>query len=93
MSDQIKLVINHNDGKATVGVQAPDCDPFFKTIDGDFLTVLQNAGVFVEEARQQWAQNPRYPKAVLPTPPPPPPVIEGQKVSKPAKTGPQQSLF
>ena len=51
-----------------LGVQSPDCDPVYKTMEGDLAAVLQVVPALVADAKLQWAAAPRYPKADLPKP-------------------------
>jgi len=62
MSDEIKVVINLKGDAATIGVQKPDCDPVFRTAEGDLGAVMTRAGELVTEANAIWDANPRYPK-------------------------------
>ena len=68
MSDEIKVVISIKNGKNSVGVQAPSCDPIFQILDGGLETALARVPTLVEEARKKWAANPRNPRADLPAP-------------------------
>ena len=71
-SEELKVVIIINDNGAMLGVQATDCDPVYKTLKGDLAAALKQVPKLVEEAKQKWDTNPRYPKAVMPEPPPSP---------------------
>lgn len=66
----LKVVIILKDTRAMVGVQAPDCDPIFTTLEGDLSAALAQVQALVESANAKWDANPRYPKAVMPEPPP-----------------------
>ena len=70
MSDETKIVINHKNNGATIGIQRTNCDPILFTAQGDLSTVISGIKGFLEEAGRRWQTNPRYPKAELPTPPP-----------------------
>ena len=65
---ELKVVIILKADRAMVGVQSPDCDPVYKTMEGDLAAILQVVPVLVADAKQQWAAAPRYPKADLPKP-------------------------
>jgi len=67
-TSEFKVVIILKDNKAMLGVQSPDCDPVYKTMEGDLVTVLQVVPTLVADAKLQWAAAPRYPKADLPKP-------------------------
>ena len=62
MSEDLKIVIALKGTVASVGVQAPDCDPVFSMVEGDLPAVLESVPGVVEEAREKWGSNPRYPK-------------------------------
>ncbi len=87
LSDELKLVITIKDGKAMLGAQAPECDPFYTTFKGNLAAALKQTPQFVKDAMKKWAESPRYPDAVLPEPPPPPPTPAR---STPARTEPAQ---
>jgi hypothetical protein len=67
-ASELKVVIILKANKAMLGVQSPDCDPVYKTMEGDLAAVLQVVPALVAEAKLQWAAAPRYPKADLPKP-------------------------
>ena len=67
-SSELKVVIILKANKAMLGVQSPDCDPVYKTMEGDLAAVLQVVPALVADAKLQWAAAPRYPKADLPKP-------------------------
>jgi len=72
-SDEIKVVIVLKDKRGMVGIQSPECDPVMTTLEGTLETILERVPSFVEEAKQQWATNPRHPQSTIPEPAPPPP--------------------
>jgi len=67
-ASELKVVIILKADRAMLGVQSPDCDPVYKTMEGDLAAVLQVVPALVAEAKLQWAAAPRYPKADLPKP-------------------------
>ena len=69
---ELKVVIILKADRAMLGVQSPDCDPVYKTMEGDLAAVLQVVPTLVAEAKQKWTAAPRYPKADLPKPVAPP---------------------
>ncbi len=69
----MKVVIIVKANRIMMGVQSPDCDPVYKTLEGDMAAALGQVPAMVTEATQQWTTAKRYPKAALPEPPPPPP--------------------
>ncbi len=72
MSEDLKIVISLKDSKAAVGIQAPECDPVFSTIEGELPTVLERVPGLVNDARVRWGLNPRYPKCETNLEPPRP---------------------
>lgn len=83
---ELKVVITIKGSRAIVGIQAPDCDPVLSVFEGDLPTVLEQVPALVQEARQQWEANKRYPKADIPTPPPAPVTVT------PARFTPQTAV-
>ncbi len=91
-ASELKVVIILKANKAMLGVQSPDCDPVYKTMEGDLAAVLQVVPVLVAEAKLQWSAAPRYPKADLPKPVVP--VATTSVARKPAaKAAPPQPKF
>ena len=71
-TSELKVVIILKGSNAMLGVQSPDCDPVYKTMEGDLAAVLQMVPALVAEAQLKWTAAPRYPKAELPRPAAPP---------------------
>ena len=93
-ASELKFVIILKANKAMLGVQSPDCDPVYKTMEGDLAAILQVVPVLVADAKLQWAAAPRYPKADLPKPVAPPVTATTSTASKPsAKAAPAQPKF
>ena len=90
-SDELKVVIILKGNRAMVGVQSPDCDPFFTTLEGDLAAALSQVPALVESANAKWDANPRYPKADLPEPPPSTTPARSQPAQSSAK--PKQPSF
>ena len=67
-ASELKVVIILKANKAMLGVQSPDCDPVYRTMEGDLAGVLQVIPTLVSEAQLKWTASPRYPKADLPKP-------------------------
>jgi hypothetical protein len=65
---ELKVVIILKASRAMLGVQSPDCDPVYKTMEGDLAAILQVVPMLVADAKQKWTAAPRYPKADLPKP-------------------------
>ncbi|MDO8715392.1 MAG: hypothetical protein Q7J73_01070 [Dehalococcoidales bacterium] len=92
-ANELKVVIILKDDRAMLGVQSPNCDPVYKTMEGDLSAVLQVLPTLVADAKLQWAAAPRYPKADLPKPVAPATTTTAA-VSKPsAKAAPAQPKF
>ncbi len=93
MSDEIKIVITHQDNKGLIGVQSEDCDPILRTFEGELAAGLEIVPGIVEEARQLWAETPQFPKCKSPLPSQAMPVQTAGAASAPKKTSRQQSMF
>ena len=92
-ASELKVVIILKANKAMLGVQSPDCDPVYKTMEGDLAAVLQVVPVLVADAKLQWAAAPRYPKADLPKPVAPVATTTAAVSRTAAKTAPAQPKF
>lgn len=91
-SDELKVVINLKGNRAMVGVQSPDCDPVFTTVEGDMAAALAKVPALIEVANAKWDATPRYPKADLPEPEPSPTPARSQPAQSSAKKK-QPSFF
>ncbi len=89
---ELKVVIILKAGRAMLGVQSPDCDPVYKTMEGDLAAVLQVIPTLVAEAKQKWTAAPRYPKADLPRPAAPA-ATTSSAASKPTAKTAQPKFF
>lgn len=69
-ANELKVVIVMKADNLLLGVQAPECDPVYKTLKGDLAKALKRVPGLVAEAKQKWEAAPRYPKANLPEPAP-----------------------
>lgn len=87
-SDEMKIVIILKGENVMLGVQSPDCDPVYTTMKGTLAAALKKLPKLVEEAKQKWDSNPRYPKADLPTPPPAPAPARTPSAPKPKPAQP-----
>lgn len=68
ISQGMKVVIALKGNRASIGVQALQCDPVFVTLEGSLREVLERLPGLVEEASRHWDSNPRYPKCEVPLP-------------------------
>jgi len=91
-ASELKVVIILKANRAMLGVQSPDCDPVYKTMEGDLAAVLQVVPTLVAEAKQKWTAAPRYPKADLPKPVAPA-VTTTSAASKPTAKTAQPKFF
>ena len=67
---EIKVIIVMKADRIMLGVQSPDCDPVYRTLQGTMDDALQLVPTLVGEANLKWDASPRNPKADLPAPPP-----------------------
>ena len=84
-SNELKVVIILKDSRIMLGVQSPDCDPVYTTLEGDLAAALKRVPKLVEEAKQKWSASPLNPNANLPAPEPrPAPARTPTPAKKPA---------
>ena len=93
MNDEIKIVIAHKDDKGSIGVQSPDCDPIFRTFEGNLGAGLERVPGVVEEAKQLWEANPQFPKCESPLPSQAQPVQPPRGATRTQRTSQQQPMF
>ena len=87
MSAQAKVVILLREGKASVGVQSPGCDPQISIVEGEIEEVLGKVPGLVKQAQEKWAQSPQNPKTdIVIAPPSPPPARTPSPASSATKT-------
>ncbi len=92
-ASELKVVIILKASRAMLGVQSPDCDPVYKTMEGDLAAVLQVVPALVADAKLQWSAAPRYPKADLPKPVAPATPTTSAASKPAAKAAPDQPKF
>ncbi|MBA7632616.1 hypothetical protein ES703_40165 [subsurface metagenome] len=88
-SNELKVVIILKDSRVMLGVQSPDCDPVYTTLEGTLAAALKRVPKLVSEAKQKWSASPRNPNANLPAPPPTP----ARTSTTPKKPTDQPSFF
>lgn len=66
--DELKIVISLKADRASVGIQAPECDPAFFGLEGDLQATLKAVPKFVEEAKTRWQRSKLYAKCKTPLP-------------------------
>jgi len=93
MSDETKIVIAHKDNKGSIGVQSEDCDPIFRTFEGDLGSGLERVPGVLEEARQLWETNSQYPKCESPLPSQAAPAKAPGQTTRAATTSRQTPMF
>jgi len=87
MNAQVKVVILLGEGKASVGVQSPGCDPQISIVEGGIEQALGRLPSLVKQAQEKWAQSPQNPQTdIVITPPIPPPSRTPSPASSPTKT-------
>jgi hypothetical protein len=87
MNAQVKIVIVLKEGKSSVGVQTPGCDPQIFIAEGSLEEVLDRVPNLVKQAQEKWAQSPQNPKTDIAIPPlAPPPSRTPSPASSPKKT-------
>ena len=55
MTAEIKVVISVKDSRGSIGLQSPDCDPIFTTLEGDLEAALARVPELVQQAQDRWA--------------------------------------
>ena len=69
MNAQVKVVILLGEGKASVGVQSPGCDPQISIVEGGLEQALAKLPELIQQAQAKWIQSPRNPQSdIVPTP-------------------------
>jgi len=69
---EIKVVILLKDGRGSVGIQSPECDPVFSTVEGDLVTIAAELPALVQLAEMKWSTSPKNPQSTIEPPPAPP---------------------
>jgi hypothetical protein len=91
-SNELKIVITLKDDRAIVGLQSPDCDPIFTTVEGGLPAVTKQLPKLIKDAKAKWATAPQNPEAKLPEPPAPPPAPR-RAAPAPREEPAQPSMF
>lgn len=92
-SNELKVVLVLKGNRAMIGVQSPDCDPIFTTLEGDLAAALSHVPALVASASAKWDSNPRNPKADLPEPAPSTTPARTSVAPQSAKQKSQPSFF
>ena len=72
MPSEIKVVILLKDGRGSVGIQSPECDPVFSTVEGDLVAIAAELPALVQLADMKWSTSPKNPQSTIEPPPTPP---------------------
>ena len=86
MSAQVKIVIVLKEGKSSVGIQSPGCDPHISIVEGGIEPALERVPSLVKQAQEKWAQSPQNPKTDIAIAPPSPPARAPSPASSATKT-------
>ncbi len=81
-SNELKVVLNMRDNRIMLGVQSPDCDPVYETLEGTMAAALKRVPKLIEEAKARWETSKLNPKCETPLPSQEQPVT----TSRPTKT-------
>jgi hypothetical protein len=85
MASDIKVVILLKENRGIVGIQSPDCDPIFSTVEGDMVTIAAELPGLVESAQVKFTAAPKNPPSSLPEPAPAPVSTTRTASASPAK--------
>ena len=66
--EELKVSIIVKGDRIFLGVQATDCDPKMRTLQGNLQTALERVPSFIEEANRQWDASPHNPRSTVPDP-------------------------
>ena len=86
MNAQVKIVIVLKEGKSSVGVQTPGCDPHISIVEGGIEPALEKVPSLVKQAQGKWAQSLLNPKTDIDTIPPSPPAQTTSSANATSKT-------
>ena len=67
-ANELKVVIIMRDNRMMLGVQSPDCDPVYETLEGTLAAALKRVPKLVEEAKARWETSKLNPKCETPLP-------------------------
>lgn len=91
-SNELKVVIIMRDNRMMLGVQSPDCDPVYETLEGTLAAALKRVPKLVEEAKARWETSKLNPKCQTPLPSQEQPVTTSRP-QKAAAPKAQPSMF
>jgi hypothetical protein len=97
VSAQLKIVIVLREGKASMGVQSPGCDPQISIVQGGIEQALGRVLGLVKQAQEKWAHSPQNPRTEIvtaqPSPSPTRTPSPANTASKTAQNKDQPSFF
>ena len=67
-ANELKVVIIMRDNRMLLGVQSPDCDPVYETLEGTLAAALKRVPKLVAEAKTRWETSKLNPKCEIPLP-------------------------
>jgi hypothetical protein len=66
---EFKVIITAKEGKCSVGIGSPNCDPHLSTVEGGLEQALAKLPELIQQAQAKWSQSPRNHKSdIVPTP-------------------------
>jgi len=68
---EFKVIITAKEGKCSVGIGSPNCDPQISTVEGGIEQALERVPGLVKQAQEKWAQSPCNPQSAIVPPSPP----------------------
>jgi len=91
MVDALKIIITYKEGKGTVGISKPDCDPKLSLEEGSLEEIASRVPELVKQSEAQWAENPKYPKCEIDLTPPKPAKSTASTSSQSASSKPKKA--
>jgi len=84
---EFKVIITAKEGRCSVGIGAPNCDPQLSIVEGGLEQALSRLPGLIQQAQAKWSQSPRNPQTdIMPTPPSSPPARTPSLSSSTTKT-------
>ena len=84
---EFKVIITAKEGKCSVGIGSPNCDPQLSTVEGGLEQALAKLPELIQQAQAKWSQSPRNPQSdIVPTPLLSPPARTPSPASSATKT-------
>ena len=84
---EFKVIITAKEGRCSVGIGSPNCDPQISIVEGGLEQALSRLPDLIQQARAKWSQSLRNPQSdIVPTPLPSPPARTPSPSSSATKT-------